>query len=140
MIIRTQTDQSTEKDVIREDKEDMDMEEEGEGGEVPPTPADLPSREEEMREPSPEKLPYREESEVEMEEQHREKQERDKVERGRRKRRREKEHRGSKRSGEEPERRQLWPRLLTTYEEFPTLGKNLELWKKMEKFRTKNIP
>ena len=36
VIIRTQTDLSAEKEEIREDKEDLDMEEEGEGGEVPP--------------------------------------------------------------------------------------------------------
>ena len=36
MIIRTQTDQPAERKVIREDKEDVDMEEEGKGGEVPP--------------------------------------------------------------------------------------------------------
>ena len=36
VIIRTQTDQYAQKEVIREDKEDMDMEEEGEGGEIPP--------------------------------------------------------------------------------------------------------
>ena len=46
--------------MIREDKEDVDMEEEGEGGGggVTPTLADLSYREEEMREPSPEELPY----------------------------------------------------------------------------------
>ena len=36
VIIRTQTDQYTGTKVIREDKEDVDMEEEGDGGEVPP--------------------------------------------------------------------------------------------------------
>ena len=35
VIIRTQTDQPAEREVIREDKEDVDMKEEGEGGEVP---------------------------------------------------------------------------------------------------------
>ena len=46
VIIRTQTDQPVEREVIREDKEDVDMEEGGEGGEVPPTTAEFPSREE----------------------------------------------------------------------------------------------
>ena len=81
-----------------------------------------------MREPSPEDSPYVGENEVEMKEQPGEKRERDKVERGRRKRRREEEHRGSKRSGETPERGQLRPRILNTYEEFPPEWENLELW------------
>ena len=93
VIIRTQTDQYTGTKVIREDKENMDIEEEGEGRGKNPFPVNLPSREDEMRETSPEDPPYVGENEVEMKEQRREKLEKDKVERGRRKRRREEEHR-----------------------------------------------
>ena len=52
------------------------------------------------------------------------------MERGRRKRRREEEQRGYKRSGEEPEKRQLRPRIPDTYEEFNPEWKNLEVWEK----------
>ena len=88
--------------MIREDKEDVDMEEKGEGRGRPSSAEDLPSREEDG---------------IEMEELCRDKRERDEVERGRRKRRREEEHRGYKKSGKEPEKRQLRPRILPTYEE-----------------------
>ena len=46
VIIRTQTDPSAEKEVIREDKEEVDMEEEEERGEATPTTADLTRRNE----------------------------------------------------------------------------------------------
>ena len=67
LIIRTQPDQYTENKVIGEDKENMDMEEEGEGRGENPLPVDLPSREEERREPSPEYSHYGGENEVEIE-------------------------------------------------------------------------
>ena len=67
-------DQTAEKEMIRVDKEDEDMEEKGEGRGRPSSAEDLPSREEDG---------------IEMEELCRDKRERDEVERGRRKRRRE---------------------------------------------------
>ena len=41
---------------------------------------------------------------------------------------REEEHRGYKRSGEEPEKRQLRPRIPATNEEFNPEWENLEVW------------
>ena len=81
-----------------------------------------------MRDPFLEELPSREENEIEMEELQRNKWQRDEVERGRRKRRREEAHRGYKRSGDEPEKRQLRPRIPATYEEFNPEWENLEVW------------
>ena len=63
-----------------------------------------------------------------MEELQGNKRQRDEVERGRRKWRREKEHRGYKRSGDEPEKRQLQPRIPATNEEFNPEWENLEVW------------
>ena len=46
IISTTQTDQTTEKEMIREDKEHVDMEEKEEGRGRPSSPEELPSREE----------------------------------------------------------------------------------------------
>ena len=100
----------------------------GEGGGVNPTPTDLPSSEEEMRDPFLEDLPSSAEDAIEMEEIRRNKRERDEVDRGRRKRRREEEHRGYKRKGEEPEKRQLRTRIPVTYEELNPEWDELEVW------------
>ena len=81
-----------------------------------------------MRDPFQEELPSREEDGIEMEELRRNKRERDEVERERRKRRREEENSGYKRSGEEPEKRQLWPKIPAKYEEFNPEWENLEVW------------
>ena len=89
LINRTQTHQTAEKEMIREEEHE-----------------EVSSREEEMRDPFLEELPSREEDGIEMEELIRNKEERDELERERRKRRREEEHRGYQRSGEEPEKRQ----------------------------------
>ena len=59
------------------------------------------------------------------------------MERGRIKRRKEEEHRGYKRGGEEPEKRQLRPRL--TYEECNPEWEHLELWEEDGKPQNKNI-
>ena len=128
VTFRSMTDQFLGNKVIREEEGNVDMEGGGEGGGVNPTPTDLPSSKVEMRDPFLEELPSREENEIEMEELQRNKRQRDEVERGRRKRRREEEHRGYKRSGDEPEKRQLRPRIPATYEEFNPEWENLEVW------------
>ena len=80
-----------------------------------------------MRDPFLEELPFGEENGIEMEELQRNKRQRDEGERGRRKRKSEAEHRGYKRSREEPEKRQLQPRIPATYEEFNPEWENLEV-------------
>ena len=115
VTISPQTNEFLGNEVIREEEGNVDMEGEGEG--VNPTPTSLPSSEAKMRDPSLEELPSSPEDEIEMEEIRRNKRERDEADRGRRKRRREEDHRGYKRKGGEPERRQPeWE------------GEGLEVW------------
>ena len=66
-----------------------------------------------------------------------EKLQRIKRERGRKKRGREEEHRGCKRGGEDPEKRQLQPRIPAKYEEFNPEWENLEFWGKDGKIQNK---
>ena len=123
---RSPTNEFLRNEVIREEEGNVDMEGEGEG--VNPTPTSLPSNEVEMRDPSLEELLSSPEDAIEMEEIRRNKRERDEVDRGRRKRRREEEHRGYKRKGEEPEKRQLRTRIPVTYEELNPDWDELEVW------------